>query len=75
MKRSLVLHFKMGVQMANQDQEKERNSFEKFHAKFVVMLPMIIFIMEPNVAILVGLFFDAASQVSLSTVVEFKVQT
>ena len=54
----------MKVQTVNLDPEKERNSFEKFRAKFVVMLPMITFIMEQNVAILAGLFFDAASQVS-----------
>ena len=54
---------------ANNAIEKERNLFAKWIVKFVGILPMIISTMGPNVATLVGPFFDAASLVELNTLV------
>lgn len=54
---------------ANNAVEKERNLFAKWIVKFVGILPMITSTMGPNVVILVGPFFDAASLVELNTLV------
>ena len=54
---------------ANNAVEKERNLFAKWIVKFAGILPMTTSIMGPNVAILAGPFFDAASPVELNTLV------